>query len=207
MPCDALKAAFDKLVAAVALAAVSPLFAAIAAAIKLEGLLDRSARGPVLYSQVRVTEGREFPLFKFRITRNSVLEEEPEKRRRDRFKTLEQDAYCTRVGRYLKKWYLDELPQILNILRGEMSWVGPRPFPYQDYLEDLRLGRYQKKVIRAGLSGLVQIHKGVATGKTDIQLDDEYIEACRRANPLQRFRYDLSILARTVGTVLAGKGL
>ena len=205
--CDWLKAGFDRLSASGALIALLPVYLLIIALIKLEGLLDPAARGPVFYHQMRISEGRRFQFYKFRITRKSVLDEEPSQHRRDRFKTLEQRQYCTAVGHYLKKWYLDELPQIENILRGEMSWVGPRPFPANDYEEDLRHGRFQKKIIRAGLSGLTQIHKGVKTDRTDVHLDDEYIGACRAYSPLKRFLYDLSILIRTVRTVLAGKGL
>ena len=207
VPCDLLKASFDKILALGALIVLLPIYLLIIVLIKVEGLLNPAARGPVIYHQMRISEGREFPLYKFRITKNSVLNEEPSRHRRDRFKTLEQKQYCTVVGRYLKKWYLDELPQIFNILRGEMSWVGPRPFPINDYEEDLRRGLFQKKVIRAGLSGLTQVHKGVKTMKTDVDLDSEYISACRAYSPPGRFRYDAEILLHTIHTVWAGKGL
>ena len=207
VPCDGLKEGFDRLLALGLLLVFSPLYLLIAAFIKLEGLLDPAARGPVFYCQVRISEGREFQFFKFRITKVSVLYEEPSRRRRDRFKTLERDEYCTVVGRWIKKYYLDELPQLLNILRGEMSWVGPRPFPVEDYKQDVSKGFFQKKVIRAGLTGLPQVYKGRMEGKTDVSLDDEYIAACRARSPVRRFVYDISILARTVRTVLEGKGL
>lgn len=205
--CDWIKASFDKLLALAILLILWPFYMLIVVLIKLEGLFDPAGRGPALYHQVRVSEGRTFPFYKFRITKRNILAEEPRLHRRDRFKTLERSEYCTTVGRYIKKWYLDELPQLFNILRGEMSWVGPRPFPVDDYRDDLRRGHFRKKVIRAGLTGLVQIHKGKNIGKTDVELDEEYVERCRAYSPLRRFFYDLGILFRTVRIIFEGKGL
>ena len=116
--CNALKAATDKLFSLAALVLLSPLLLGIALLIKLEGILRPESRGPVFFKQPRISEGRVFTIFKFRIVKGYILDEEPYKHRRDRMKTLEQNRYCTFTGKLIKKWYLDELPQLLNILRG-----------------------------------------------------------------------------------------
>lgn len=205
VPCGGLKTAFDKTAALAGLIVLSPLYLLISILILLEGLFDSETRGPIFYHQIRISEGRPFAFFKFRITKVRILKEERHKR--DRIKTMEKDEHCTRVGRRLKKFYLDELPQFLNILRGDMSFVGPRPFPVDDYEDDLSSGDTRKKLIRAGLTGLVQMYKGCDTKKTDRELDEEYIARCREESSLGRFFYELGILLRTVRTVFEGKGL
>lgn len=228
IPCSGLKRATDVVMAAVMLAACSPIFLLIVLSIKLEGLLTvPRARGnrqhftkvkhfivprkrgnqPVFYRETRITEGKPFVFRKFCCIRQQVLAEEKVIHRRDRFKTLEQDQYCTAVGRWVKKFYLDELPQLYSILRGDMSMVGPRPFPVDDYEDDLRKGDFRKKVIRAGLTGLVQVNKGINTGKTDIELDNEYIRKCRELSSLRLWFYDLGIMFRTIRVIWEAKGL
>jgi lipopolysaccharide/colanic/teichoic acid biosynthesis glycosyltransferase len=104
---------FDRVAAAAALAALSPVFAVVAAAIVIDSGL------PVFFRQRRVgKEGREFTLFKFRSMRNG---------RSGAQITAGQDHRITRVGRFIRKYKLDELPQFWNVLRGDMSLVGPRP--------------------------------------------------------------------------------
>ncbi len=205
VPCGFLKAGSDKVAALAGLLALSPLFLLIAALSKLEGLFFRESRGPVFYRQIRISEGRPFAFYKFRITKKSILDEEEQ--RRDRFKSLERGENCTGIGSWLKTFYLDELPQFWNILRGDMSFVGPRPFPVNDYEDDLARGTTCKKVIRAGLTGLVQMNKGRDVGKSDVELDEEYIARCRELSGVGRLFYDLGIIMRTVRTVLEGKGI
>lgn len=205
VPCGVLKTAFDKTAALAGLILLSPVYAIIVVLIKLEGFFDSEAGGSAFYHQIRVSEGRPFSFYKFRITSERIHKEKDQ--RRDRFKSLERDGNCTRVGRVLKKFYLDELPQLWNILVGDMSFVGPRPFPVDDYKEDLKRGDMRKKVVRAGLTGVVQMNKGVDTGKTDVDMDLEYIKRCRRAGVLGRLFYESGILFRTLQTVLEGKGL
>lgn len=207
IPCSGLKRATDVVMAAVMLAACSPIFLLIVLSIKLEGLIRFEGRQSVFYRETRITEGKPFVFRKFCCIRQQVLAEEKVIRRRDRFKTLEHDQYCTAVGRWVKKLYLDELPQLYNILHGDMSMVGPRPFPVDDYEDDLRKGDFRKKVIRAGLTGLVQVNKGINTGKTDIELDNEYIRKCRELSSLRLWFYDLGIMFRTIRVIWEAKGL
>jgi len=172
--------------------------AAIAAAIVLtDGL-------PVLFRQVRVGRGgREFTLLKFRSMR--VGADDEKERLRDRnemsgplFK-MRDDPRRTRLGRFLRKTSLDELPQIFNVLRGEMSLVGPRPHlasevaQYQDW---------QRQVLEAppGMAGLSQV-----SGRAQLSFDEQclldiyYIENWSPA-------LDLKILLRQIPKVLSGEG-
>jgi lipopolysaccharide/colanic/teichoic acid biosynthesis glycosyltransferase len=203
-----LKRTTDIVFALMALLLISPVIIFIAILIKLEGLFYPDARGPIFRHETRISQGRSFPLIKFRFLKQKVLDEEETIRRRDRQKSLEQDEYGTRVGNFLKKFYLDEIPQLINILRGEMSWVGPRPFPMDDYEDDIRLGRDRKKVVPAGLTGLVQIHKGKKIqGVTDVVLDNEYVQNVKNMNPIRLWFYDLSIMLKTIPVIFQAKGL
>ncbi len=207
VPCPRSKRITDILLAGAMLLVALPLFLLIAALIKLSGLFRPEDRGPVFRSEIRISDGRAFRLYKFRFIRQEILNAEKEIRSIGRSKVLEQDEYCTAVGGVLKRWYLDELPQLFSILRGDLSWVGPRPFPLSDYKYDLRLGRLRKKLIRAGLTGLFQSRKGNHPGKTDCDLDNEYIATCRILGPRKRWFYDMGILTRTLWTIAQGKGL
>ncbi len=207
VPCDPLKRATDIILSLGGFVLFSPLFLVIAILIKLEGLIDGKARGPVFRHEIRITQGEPFKFYKFRFIKQQILDEEKIIRRRDRAKTLEKDHFCTMTGKFCKKIYLDELPQLYNILIGDMSFVGPRPFPQDDYEEDLKNGDYRKKRIKAGLSGIVQINKGQNPGLTDRQMDNIYIETVRTMTPLKRWMYDMGILLRTTKIIWQAKGI
>jgi exopolysaccharide biosynthesis polyprenyl glycosylphosphotransferase len=193
-----LKRAMDLLLATIGLLVVSPLFAVIAIAIKLDSC------GPIFYGQTRVgRNGRQFTMLKFRSMVQDADRRLAELRARNEasgplFK-MRQDPRITRVGGFLRRWSFDELPQLINILRGEMSLVGPRPpIPSEvaEY-EDWQLGR-----LRAvpGLTGLWQV-----SGRSEVpfhdmvRLDLHYIRNWT-------FGLDLEILLRTIPAVLTNRG-
>ncbi len=207
VPYPALKQVTDKVLSVIMMLLCSPLFLAIAVLIKLSGIFYSEDSGPVFRYEYRISKGKKFKFYKFRFIRQKILAGEGHIRLRDRAKTLEKDIYCTTAGRYLKKIYLDELPQFYNIWRGEMSWVGPRPFPVDDYENDLRKGDVRKKVIIAGLTGLVQINKGRKIARSDAELDNEYIRKSRELNSYKLWLYDMQIMLRTLWVIFQGKGL
>lgn len=158
----------------------------------------RSSPGPVLFRQRRLgLNGRAFELLKFR----SMYQNAPELRNPDGSAyTGGDDPRVTPVGRFLRRTSLDELPQLFNVLKGDMSLVGPRP----DQIDQLRFYTEQEKRklrVKPGLTGLAQI-----SGRNSIPwerrkaLDVEYAE--RRS-----FRLDLAILARTIPYVFLRKGV
>jgi lipopolysaccharide/colanic/teichoic acid biosynthesis glycosyltransferase len=182
-----MKRLLDVLVSLLALALLSPLLLAAAAAIVLE-----SGR-PVFFRQVRIgLGGREFGMYKFR----SMV---PDAAARGPYHTADNDPRITRVGRFIRRTSIDELPQLLNVLLGDMSLVGPRPdVPAQRTLysdEDWRA----RCSVRPGITGLAQavIRSGGVPGQR-LSLDLQYVRE-------QSVLLDLKILWLTVGR-LSGKG-
>jgi exopolysaccharide biosynthesis polyprenyl glycosylphosphotransferase len=194
----AAKRAFDLLLAGTGLVLSLPVWAAVAVAIKL------TSAGPVLFRQQRVGRGgQRFTLLKFRtmvVDAERLLDGLRERNEADGplFK-LRDDPRVTRVGRWLRRTSLDELPQLLNILKGEMSVVGPRP-PLPDEVaayEDWQLDRLEAP---PGLTGLWQISgRSQLTFDEYVRLDLYYIENWSLA-------YDLFIVAKTIPMVLASRG-
>ena len=204
-----LKAAFDKIVALLALVITSPLLLTIALAIKLNGLLYPEDRGPVFYKEARVNQDRIFSLYKFRVLKAAALEAARHQKGYDHAKPLEgREENKTRVGRWLQRWYLDEVPQLFNVLKGEMSLVGPRPWPVSKYREELAQGIYRKRLLRPGLTGLVQAHKDELNAMGgDRVLDEAYIEAYRSLGSVRLLLFDLRVLADTFRVLAKGQGL
>jgi lipopolysaccharide/colanic/teichoic acid biosynthesis glycosyltransferase len=179
------KRAVDLLVVAGAAVPAAALGVLAAAAVKA------TSPGPVLFRQERVgRDGRPFVLMKLR---TMVHDDEPN--------PIFPDAdRITRVGRVLRRTSLDELPQLWNVVRGEMSVVGPRPtLAYQVARYD---GRQRRRLaVRPGLTGWAQVKGRNATRWAErIELDLEYVDR-------QSVRTDLAILVRSIGTVLRGGGV
>jgi exopolysaccharide biosynthesis polyprenyl glycosylphosphotransferase len=194
----ALKRGFDLVVSGVIVVVGLPLWLLVALAIKLD------SRGPVLYIDRRVGVGEvEFPMFKFRTMVEGADRLQPELEPRNEaegalFK-IRSDPRVTRVGRVLRRLSIDELPQLLNVLRGEMSLVGPRPLPLRDYrkLDDWHRKRY---LVLPGITGLWQISGRSNLGFDDlVRLDFYYLENWS-------IWLDISILAKTVPAVLSRRG-
>jgi lipopolysaccharide/colanic/teichoic acid biosynthesis glycosyltransferase len=173
----------------------------------VDGLIWREDRGPIFHRETRISAGNTFSLFKLRTMQVSAIEEA--RRQGLTVKYLERENRGhTRVGWYLRCWYLDELPQVLNILRGEMSWVGPRPPAPFEYERELSEGNVRKRLARAGLVGLQQANKGRTRNfDEEIALDYEYVAQVRAMGPTRRLVYDVSILLRTLRVLFEGKGL
>jgi exopolysaccharide biosynthesis polyprenyl glycosylphosphotransferase len=194
-----IKRAIDAAVAIMLLVALSPLFVLLALAIKLD---DPS--GPVLFAQTRVgRSGRPFKTWKFRSMRrnaDALLEELLDRNEADGpiFK-MRQDPRRTRVGRYLRRWSLDELPQVWNVLTGDMSLVGPRP-PTPREVAQYDQWHLQRLEAPPGITGLWQVSGRSELGFDEmVMMDITYIENWSLG-------LDLRILLRTIPAVLGGKG-
>jgi exopolysaccharide biosynthesis polyprenyl glycosylphosphotransferase len=193
-----VKRTFDLLGSALIAVVGLPLWLLIALAIKLD------SRGPVLYVDRRVGVGeREFGMWKFRTMVAGAAEKQDELETANEatgalFK-IKDDPRVTRVGKVLRRFSLDELPQLTNVLRGQMSLVGPRPLPLRDYelLEDWHRARY---LVLPGMTGLWQISGRSGLPFDDlVRLDFAYLENWS-------IWLDISIIARTVPAVLSGRG-
>lgn len=193
------KRAFDVVGSLAALILLGPLFLLIGCLIQTED------GGPVIFAQTRVGKfGREFKMFKFRSMRPDAearLEEvlvQNHHKEGVTFK-IKDDPRLTRTGRWLRKFSFDELPQFYNVLKGEMSLVGPRP-PVPREVALYSLADRRRLAVKPGITCFWQI-----SGRADIdfsgqvKLDVKYIESWN-------FMTDLKILAMTVPAVLSGKG-
>ena len=183
-----------------------PLFAFLFLAIGLDMLRCRSDRGPWLYRETRISRGREFDLLKFRTVKRDVLASMPEG---SHARVLESSGQnLTWAGRrVLKPWYLDELPQLWNVLRGDMSLVGPRPWPPSMVAAQVANGFTYRNEFVAGWTGPVQVRKGVAQPDHYTSLDVAYVDLCRSASAATLMRTDIGLLWRTVRAMARGEGL
>lgn len=195
-----LKSSYDRLLALAALVVLSPVMTAVAIAVRLD------SPGGVLFRQTRVGRGgNEFTMLKFRsmqqdadahvldLTDGNLHGEGPLFKMRD-------DPRLTAVGRFIRRWSLDELPQLWNVVRGDMSLVGPRPPLPREVAEYDGPAVYRRLMVKPGLTGLWQI-----SGRADlpwqeaVRLDLYYVENWSPA-------LDLSILWRTAAAVVRGSG-
>jgi lipopolysaccharide/colanic/teichoic acid biosynthesis glycosyltransferase len=194
-----VKRGIDVVGAAVGLVMLSPLMVALALMVRLD------SRGPAFFRQERLgREGRPFRVVKFRSMHVGVSDDAHRRyiaraaRGEDASETVKKltaDPRITRVGRLLRATSLDELPQLVNVLRGDMSLVGPRPaLPYE--LEHYAPRHFDRFLVRPGLTGLWQVSGRARLGFTDmLELDVEYAHRC---GP----RIDLMILARTPAALI-----
>jgi lipopolysaccharide/colanic/teichoic acid biosynthesis glycosyltransferase len=206
-PALAVKRSIDVLVSALGLAVLSPFLLLIAVAVRLE------SHGPALFRQVRLGKnGQPFTFYKFRtmvdgndpsvhrryVERLITRPSEELKGDTGSFK-LEHDPRVTKVGGFLRRTSLDELPQLLNVLNGEMSLVGPRPpLVYEAELYSERASR--RLECTPGITGLWQVSgRCLTTFDEMVELDIEYIESWSLG-------LDMAILARTLPAVINGGG-
>jgi lipopolysaccharide/colanic/teichoic acid biosynthesis glycosyltransferase len=179
-----------------------PVLLVVLAAMWLDMLLSRRDRGSLLYREPRISQGRTFDLLKFRTLRTDVVH-----RAEGHARPHEADpANLTWAGRrVLKPWYLDEIPQLFNVLRGDISLVGPRPWPRHMVEQQVAEGLSYRTEILAGLTGPAQVTKG--SGLRFEDLDLQYVERLRTLGDWALVRHELGILWRTIGVIARGEGL
>jgi lipopolysaccharide/colanic/teichoic acid biosynthesis glycosyltransferase len=184
------------------LVALTPVWAVVLGAIGVDMLRCPQDRGRLVYRERRISRGRPFDLLKLRTLRESVLAEAA-----GHVRPFEADAAnLTWAGRrVLKPMYLDELPQLVNVLRGEMSLVGPRPQPERLVERQLARGLDYRLRVTAGWTGPAQVKKGRDVASEELDL--AYVELLASGSGWEVVRRDLGILRRTVATMLRGEGL
>ncbi len=185
-----IKRSIDIVMSALGLIILSPVFLILIAAIKLD------SRGPVLFKQKRVgIHKTHFNILKFRTMRTDTPRDMPTHLLKD------PQQYITRIGRFLRRTSLDELPQILNILKGDMAVVGPRPALWNQYDLIEERDQYGANDVRPGLTGWAQIN-----GRDELEipvkaaLDGEYVRK-------MSFRMDCRCFFGTFLSVLRGDGV
>jgi len=184
-----IKHGLDKLIAFILLIAVSPVFLIIALGIKL------TSKGPIFFIQDRVGKnGKDFKIYKFRTMVQNA------EHIGSGIYTEENDPRITKIGRFLRKTSLDELPQLINILKGDMSIIGPRPtLRYQvDKYNEYQMGRLK---MRPGVTGLAQVNgRNSLPWSKRIEYDIEYVNN-------YSLWLDLKIMIKTVKVVLTAEGV
>ncbi len=195
---SAVKRLVDIMVSAVLLVLAAPLMAIIALAVRLD------SPGPVLFRQPRVgKDGRLFTMYKFR-----SMVPDAEARLQELLKArgweqpplkIPDDPRVTRVGRLLRRFSLDELPQLWNVLRGDMSLVGPRPEEPR-IVQGYNAWQRKRLLVKPGLTGPMQVN-----GRADLPLDDR---VRLEIDHIQHYSLweDLKIMAKTVPAIFSGKG-
>jgi lipopolysaccharide/colanic/teichoic acid biosynthesis glycosyltransferase len=193
-----VKRAFDIAGSLAVLVLASPILLVVAVAIKLD------SPGPVVFRQLRVgRDGERFWMLKFRSMIEGAEGQLPSLQERNEaegvFK-LADDPRITRVGRLIRRYYVDELPQIVNVLRGEMSLVGPRPLPVAE--DELIEGRYRRRLeLAPGITGPWQVRGSSRVPlRQMVRLDFRYVTRWS-------FSGDLRILLLTAVSVVRGRGI
>jgi len=201
---DWAKRLSDLLLASIGLILTLPLFPLIAIAIKL------NSPGPVFYKQLRI--GKALPecvaLFEMIKFRTMVSDAELQT---GATWARKQDPRITTLGRFLRKTRLDELPQFVNVLRGEMSMIGPRPERpgfYNRLEHDIPFFAERTYGVAPGITGLAQVNQGYDTCIDDVRskvgFDHRY--ALALGNPVSWLKMDISIIVRTLAVMLMGRG-
>lgn len=160
----------------------------------IAGIIVCESRGPVIFAQKRVGRyGREFKILKFR----TMSIETPKYCSTEHLENSKQ--YITRVGHFLRKFSLDEMPQLLNVLKGDMSLIGPRPLIAEE--KEIHQLRMENRVyrVRPGITGLAQINGRDRVSLEDkVRMDREYVDRLG-------FREDMSILLGTIPKLISGE--
>lgn len=196
---EACKRIFDVVMCSLALVVLSPVFLAVAIAIKLED------GGKVFYSQTRLTKGaKEFKMYKFRSMcpdADQKLAELMDQNEMDgpAFK-MKDDPRITKVGRFIRKTSIDELPQLWNIIRGEMSIIGPRP-PLVWEVEQYTPYQMHRLDVKTGLSCYRECY-----GRSNIHDFDEWVESDLKYIRERSMLVDIKVILLTVKVVLSGEG-
>jgi exopolysaccharide biosynthesis polyprenyl glycosylphosphotransferase len=193
-----IKRLFDRSTTFVGVICISPLLLLIILLIKMD------SKGPILFKQERIgLKGKTFQMYKFRSMHTDAEERLAQLLKYNEtnggmFK-MTNDPRVTRIGRFLRKYSLDELPQLFNVLRGEMSLVGPRP-PLMREVENYEPWHYVRFATLPGLTGLWQV-----SGRSNIQDFDSVVTLDAHYIKQWNFLLDLKLLIKTVPVVLFGK--
>jgi len=198
---------FDKVVSLIILVVILPFLLIIKFAYLIEGLFIPENKGPMFFNYNAVSSGIVFPKYKIRLIKMKYIDNEGAKRGDWHAYSAEWTPDSrTYVGRFVKKFYLDELPQFYNVLRGDMSIVGPRPLAVHHYERDLKQGNVARSLIKGGLIGLGHVLKGTPEMGKPIY-EYEYIDQYLKRSSIGLLWLDIQIIWRGFKVILKGKGL
>ena len=207
VPYPLAKLVFDRVIAAILVFAAIPVLLVAVLLMGLDMLFVRRDRGPWFYRERRVTRGHEFDVLKFRVLRRDVLAELAERPGTYARLYEKETDNLTWAGSIIKRIYADELPQLFSVLRGQLSLVGPRPWPVSMVEKQVADGYDYRLRTTAGWTGPAQVRKDLGKKGESTRLDLQYVDLCRTLGGLKLVRYDLGILRQSIATMLRGRGL
>ncbi len=206
IPIPRLKRLFDIIFSFITIIVTIPLFIIILLIIFIEHIFLGKVFSSLFYTEKRISQGNVFNLVKFNIFKPSIISKLKKEGTFIHTKKLEHGGGLTIFGNLLKKVYIDELPQLFNILKGDISIVGPRPVNLEVYQSLIDRGIKTKSIIKAGLTGKFQSLKG-ETKKTDVELDQEYIDFCKNSSSWKIVCLDIKIIFLTIIVMLRAEGV
>ena len=206
LPPRFFKAFFDKLIAFLFLIFSVPIFILLKCAFIIEGILISENKGPMFFYYYAISAGRKIPKYKIRLIKMKYVEPEGAKKHDWIAYSAEWTPDSrTYVGEFVKKFYLDELPQFWSVLKGDMSIVGPRPLSILHYERDRAQGNVTRFLLRGGLLGLGHINKGTPEMGNPIY-EYEYIDRYLKYSSFRLLCLDLKIIWRGVMLIFQGGG-
>ena len=205
-PIPLLKRLFDVFVSLLLFIFTFPLWVFFLIAIFLEHALKGRPFDQLFYRETRISRGKKFSLYKFNIFNQRVIDALRKDNVFIHTKNLENNGNLIFVGKILRQIYLDELPQLFNVIIGDMSLVGPRPLNEEVYNKDSSVRIPAQAIVPAGITGLFQSYKG-KEGKTSVELDAEYVRQFKSRSGLSLVIYDFIIILRTIKVILRAKGV
>lgn len=204
LPRRFFKVFFDKIVALILLTFTAPILLLLKIVYVVEGWLIPENSGPMFFYYWAVSAGQKIPKYKIRLIKQKCID--PEGARRHDWIAYSAEwapESQTYTGRFVKKFYLDELPQFWSVLKGDMSIVGPRPISVMHYERDRAQGNVTRALLRGGLLGLGHINKGTAEMGNPIY-EYEYIDQYLKRSSFRLLMLDLWIIWK--GALVIAKG-
>jgi lipopolysaccharide/colanic/teichoic acid biosynthesis glycosyltransferase len=201
------KTVFDKVVALCLLVAAAPVLLLVKIAYLIEGWMTPENAGPMFFHYNAISAGEIIPKYKIRLIKIKYIDQEGAKRGDwHAFSAEWSEESRTRVGDFVKRFYLDELPQFYSVLIGDMSIVGPRPLAVHHYERDLAQGNVTRSLLKGGLLGLGHVNKGTVEMGNPVY-EYEYIDQYLKRSSLGLLWLDLKIIGRGIKVMVKGQGL
>jgi lipopolysaccharide/colanic/teichoic acid biosynthesis glycosyltransferase len=200
------KRIFDIVFSTIILCLTSPFILLALLLIKLEQILRGRPFDPFFYKETRMSYGEPFTLFKFNIFKYEQVLTIRESGKLVHTKELEHHDGILKVGWLLKQIYMDELPQFFNVLKGDLSIIGPRPVNLEVYEELIKLGIIDKNRVPGGITGHFQSHKEDPSASSSA-LDKEYADYYHTMPQHKLFFFDMLIIYKTLKVIVMARGI
>ena len=201
-----IKTLFDKFIALLVLAMALPVFIFLKFLYVLEGLIINENSGPMFFYYYGISAGRKFHKYKLRLIKTKYIEPIGAKKHDwIAFSAEWTPDSRTYIGRFVKKFYLDELPQFFSVLKGDMSLVGPRPLSVMHYERDRQQGNVTRFLLKGGLLGLGHINKGTDQMGNPLY-EYEYLDSYIKMSSLNLLKLDIWIIYKGLILILKGGG-